>query len=67
MARSLLEAAYPALRGTIRDSRTQVRRPMIRFFFNKEDHSDDELDAPLPDAVVKGEDPFIVLGAIAGG
>jgi molybdopterin converting factor small subunit len=62
-----LEAAYPALRGTIRDAATKRRRPMIRFFACGEDHSDDELDAPLPEAVAKGMEQFLIVGAIAGG
>ncbi len=62
-----LEAAHPALRGTIRDHVTHYRRPFIRFFACERDLSHDEIDAPLPDAVARGEAPFIVLGAIAGG
>jgi sulfur-carrier protein len=62
-----LEAAYPALAGTVRDRATQRRRPFIRFFACQEDLSHDPPDAPLPDAVVAGTEPFIVLGAIAGG
>lgn len=62
-----LEAAYPALRGTIRDHVTHVRRPFIRLFACGQDISMDPADAPLPDAVAKGEEPFMVVGAIAGG
>jgi hypothetical protein len=62
-----LEARYPMLRGTIRDHVTQERRPFLRFFACKEDLSHDSSDMPLPDEVVSGVEPFIVLGAIAGG
>jgi hypothetical protein len=62
-----LEARYPMLRGTIRDHVTQLRRPMIRFFGCKEDLSNEPPDAPLPDAVASGAEPFWVVGAIAGG
>jgi hypothetical protein len=62
-----LEARYPALRGTIRDHVTRERRPYLRFFACEEDLSHDPPDAPLPDAVVRGAEPLIVLGAIAGG
>jgi molybdopterin synthase sulfur carrier subunit len=62
-----LESHYPMLQGTIRDHDTQQRRPFIRFFACEEDHSHDSPDAPLPDAIAKGTEPFIVLGAIAGG
>lgn len=62
-----LEAAYPALRGTIRDQVSKRRRPMIRFFACEEDLSDDTPDAPLPDAVASGTEPFLVIGAMAGG
>jgi molybdopterin converting factor small subunit len=62
-----LEARYPMLRGTIRDHVTQQRRPFLRFFACQEDLSHEPPDAPLPDAVVKGLEPFIVLGAVAGG
>jgi hypothetical protein len=63
----LLEEKYPALRGTIRDMVTKKRRPMIRFFACEEDWSDTSPDEPLPDAVVKGTEPFLIIGAIAGG
>ncbi len=62
-----LEARYPMLRGTIRDHVTQQRRPFLRFFACEQDLSHESPDAPLPDAVVSGTEPFIVLGAIAGG
>jgi len=62
-----LEAAYPALRGTIRDHGTLKRRPFVRFFACKEDLSLEPPETPLPDAVVKGEEPFLVVGAMAGG
>src|SRR5882757_9624001 len=62
-----LEARYPMLRGTIRDRVTQQRRPMLRFFACEEDLSHEPPDAPLPDAVVSGAEPFWVVGAIAGG
>jgi sulfur-carrier protein len=62
-----LEARYPALRGTIRDRLTQERRPYIRFFACEEDLSHEAPDAPLPDAVVTGTEPFLVIGAVAGG
>jgi len=62
-----LEANYPMLRGTIRDHVTQLRRPFLRFFACGEDLSHETPDAPLPDAIVSGAEPFIVMGAIAGG
>ena len=62
-----LEARYPMLRGTIRDHVTQQRRPMLRFFACAEDLSHEPPDAPLPDAVASGAEPFFVVGAIAGG
>jgi len=62
-----LEARYPMLRGTIRDHVTQQRRPMLRFFACAEDLSNEPPDAPLPDAVASGTEPFWVVGAIAGG
>ncbi|HEV3164780.1 MAG TPA: MoaD/ThiS family protein [Isosphaeraceae bacterium] len=62
-----LEARYPMLRGTIRDHSTQVRRPFLRFFACEEDLSHELPDAPLPDAVVSGAEPFFIVGAIAGG
>jgi hypothetical protein len=63
----LLEEKHPALRGTIRDMVTKKRRPMIRFFACEEDWSDTSPDEPLPDPVVKGTEPFLIIGAIAGG
>ncbi len=62
-----LEARYPTLRGTIRDYVTGLRRPMLRFFACAEDLSHESPDAPLPAAVVLGNEPFFVVGAIAGG
>ena len=62
-----LEARYPMLRGTIRDHGTQQRRAFLRYFACEEDLSHESPDAPLPDAVVSGKEPFIVIGAIAGG
>ena len=62
-----LEARYPMLRGTIRDHVTQQRRPMLRFFACAEDLSHEPPDAPLPDAVASGAEPFFIVGAIAGG
>jgi molybdopterin synthase sulfur carrier subunit len=62
-----LEARYPMLRGTIRDHVTQQRRPFLRFFGCEEDLSHEPPDAPLPEAVASGKEPFVVLGAIAGG
>jgi sulfur-carrier protein len=62
-----LEARYPVLRGTIRDQVTLERRPFLRFFACEEDLSHDSPDAALPDAVLSGKEPLIVLGAIAGG
>ena len=63
----VLEAKYPILRGTIRDHVTQLRRPMVRFFACGEDLSHESPDAPLPDAIAKGSEPFVIIGAIAGG
>ena len=62
-----LEARYPMLRGTIRDQATQCRRPFIRFFACEEDLSHEAPDAPLPEAVTTGAEPFLIVGAIAGG
>ena len=62
-----LEARYPALRGTIRDTTTQRRRPFVRFFACEEDLSHDPPDVPLPDAVATGVQPLFVIGAMAGG
>ena len=68
--RSLLDALeirYPMLRGTIRDHATQQRRPFLRFFACGQDISHELIDTPLPDAVITGAEPFLVVGAIAGG
>ena len=62
-----LEASYPMLRGTIRDQVTQQRRAFVRFFACEEDLSHEPPDAPLPDAVALGAEPFLVVGAMAGG
>ena len=62
-----LEARYPMLRGTIRDHVTQLRRPMVRFFVCGEDLSHEPPDAALPDAIAQGSEPFLVIGANAGG
>jgi sulfur-carrier protein len=62
-----LEARYPVLRGTIRDHGMHQRRPMLRFFACQEDLSNEPPDAPLPDAVATGAEPFWIVGAIAGG
>jgi molybdopterin synthase sulfur carrier subunit len=62
-----LEAQYPMLCGTIRDHVTKQRRPFLRFFACEEDLSHESPDAPLPDAVATGKEPFLIIGAIAGG
>jgi hypothetical protein len=62
-----LEACYPMLRGTIRDHDTQRRRPLVRFFACEQDLSHEPPDSPLPNAIVTGAEPFIILGAMAGG
>ncbi|HEU0090751.1 MAG TPA: hypothetical protein VFS78_01465 [Vicinamibacteria bacterium] len=62
-----LEGRYPGLKGTIRDHVTRKRRPFVRFFAGQEDLSHDPTDSPLPDAVVQGAEPLVILGAIAGG
>ena|SRR3989441_11286254 len=62
-----LEETYPVLRGTIRDHVTLKRRPFLRFFACEEDFSHEPPDAPLPDAVAAGNEPFLVVGAMAGG
>ena len=62
-----LEARYPMLQGTIRDHVTQQRRPFLRFFACEEDLSHDSPDAALPEAVASGREPFLIIGAIAGG
>ncbi len=63
----VLEARYPVLRGTIRDHVTLKRRPFIRFFAGKEDRSLEPPETRLPDAVVSGAEPFLIVGALAGG
>jgi hypothetical protein len=62
-----LEAAYPVLRGAIRDHGTLRRRPFIRFFACEQDLSHEPADAPLPEPVVRGAEPYLVVGAMAGG
>lgn len=62
-----LEAAYPTLRGTIRDQQTKERRPLVRFFACKQDLSHEPLDMPLPEDVVSGREPYMIVGAMAGG
>jgi hypothetical protein len=62
-----LEAGYPVLRGTIRDHVTHGRRPLVRFFACSEDWSHEPPDRPLPEAVAMGQEPLLILGAIAGG
>jgi sulfur-carrier protein len=62
-----LEGRYPVLRGTIRDHVTQHRRPFVRFFACQQDLSHEAADAPLPEAVAAGAEPFLVVGAMAGG
>ena len=62
-----LEASYPVLCGTIRDHATQRRRPFVRFFACEEDVSHEPPDTPLPEPVAKGSEPFLIVGALAGG
>ena len=62
-----LEVAYPVLRGTIRDHVTKRRRAFVRFYVGEDDWSLESLDAPLPDVVAAGREPFVVIGAMAGG
>jgi len=62
-----LEARYPMLRGTMRDHVTQLRRPLVRFFACGEDLSHESPDAPLPEVIANGSEPFVIIGAIAGG
>jgi len=62
-----LEATYPMLCGTLRDHVTKHRRPKVRFFANQEDVTHASPDAPLPDVVASGKQPFLIIGAIAGG
>jgi len=69
-ARSILDAVetrHPVLQGTIRDRTTLQRRPFIRFYACKEDLSNDPADNPLPEAVIRGDEPFHIVGAMAGG
>jgi molybdopterin synthase sulfur carrier subunit len=63
----VLEAQYPMLRGTIRDQVTHEKRPFLRFFVCQEDWSHESPNTPLPDAIVTGVEPFMIIGAIAGG
>lgn len=63
----VLENKFPVLRGTIRDHDTLKRRPFVRFFACKEDLSLEPSDTPLPDAIVQGDEPFLIVGAMAGG
>lgn len=62
-----LETRYPMLSGTMRDHVTQLRRPLVRFFACGEDLSHESPDAPLPETIAKGSEPFVIIGAIAGG
>ncbi len=62
-----LEARYPMLRGTIRDHVTQQRRPFLRFFACEQDLSHEPPDSPLPESVATGAEPYLIIGAIAGG
>ena len=62
-----LEARYPMLQGTLRDHQTKVRRPFVRFFACGEDWSHESPDTPLPEAIAKGAEPLLLVGAIAGG
>jgi molybdopterin synthase sulfur carrier subunit len=62
-----LEARYPVLQGTIRDQKTGRRRPLVRFFACGEDISHDPVDAALPAAIAEGQEPFCIIGAMAGG
>jgi hypothetical protein len=62
-----VEARWPVLKGTIRDHGTGARRPFLRYFACKEDLSHDPVDAPLPEAVSRGEEPLLIVGAMAGG
>jgi molybdopterin synthase sulfur carrier subunit len=67
MVLDALETQYPMLRGTIRDYKTQLRRPFLRFFACGQDLSNDSPDALLPDDIANGTEPFLIVGAIAGG
>lgn len=62
-----LEVRYPALRGTLRDPSTGRRRPFLRFYAAEQDRSHDDPDAPLPEPVARGTEPFLIVGAVSGG
>ena len=62
-----IETSYPMLTGTVRDRQTQQRRALVRFFACEEDISHESLDNPLPEKIAKGDEPFFIIGAIAGG
>lgn len=62
-----LEATYPALMGTIRDRETKQRRPLVRFYALEKDLSHEPIDAPLPEAIANGTEPYLIIGAMAGG
>jgi molybdopterin synthase sulfur carrier subunit len=62
-----LERRYPVLRGTVRDHLTERRRPFVRFFACEQDYSHEPADTPLPDAIVTGAEPLLIVGAMAGG
>jgi len=62
-----LEAQFPALRGTIRDHDTKNRRPFVRFFGCQRDLSNEDIDQPLPEPIARGEEPYLIIGALAGG
>ena len=62
-----LEASYPMLRGTVRDQQTKKRRAFVRFFACQQDLSHEQPDAPLPEAVATGAEPYLIVGAMAGG
>ena len=62
-----IEAAYPMLKGTIRDHQTKERRPMVRFFACEQDLSHDPIDDPLPEEIASGKEPFWIVGAMSGG
>lgn len=62
-----LENAFPQLRGTVRDQQTKQRRPFVRFYACQEDFSNEPIDAPLPEVVASGQEPYLIVGAMAGG
>lgn len=62
-----LEARFPMLRGAVRDHQTQLRRPLVRFYACQRDLSLDPPDTPLPEAVVRGDEPFMIIGSVSGG